>query len=199
VFYAYWHGISEVYVDLYFANEMTYLDQRRIRMQTLFRDVAGREITAEEGEALYDQYFEYYITHRRLYDDVLPCLDALADRPLGVISNGDGEQQRRKLADVSLLDRFDPVVVSGDIRMAKPDPGIFLHACALVGADPGSCVYVGDRLRTDAHGALAAGVHGVWLNRTGVAVADSDRQGITEIASLSEFPRIVAQRLGARG
>jgi putative hydrolase of the HAD superfamily len=70
--------------------------------------------------------------------------------------------------------------------VAKPDAAIFLEACRRAGSSPRESLYVGDRLETDAIASRQAGLHGVWLDRTGGL--ESQTGDIPIITSLSELP-----------
>ena len=112
-------------------------------------------------------------------------LDEL-DGPLVLLTNGASCLQREKLAASGLADRFDAVVISGDLGVGKPEAAIFRHALDLVGASEG--VMIGDSVERDIEGALNAGLEGVWLNRSGDPGPD-----VPQIASLREL----AARLAA--
>ncbi len=89
--------------------------------------------------------------------------------------------------------------MSAEFGAAKPDPSIFLHACALFGVPPSAAAYVGDRLNTDAIGAARAGLTGIWLDRDGTAtpaqLSEADDDGIRVIHSLDELaPLLSADR-----
>ena len=83
------------------------------------------------------------------------------------MTNGASCLQREKFEASGLADRFDAVVVSGELRSAKPDPAVYAHALQALGAEPGDAVMVGDSLRNDVDGPVAAGLRAIWLNRTG--------------------------------
>ena len=70
------------------------------------------------------------------------------------------------------------------VGVPKPDPAIYLEGVRLLGSSPGSTIYVGDNLLLDAEGSTAAGLVGVWLNRTGESAPDY--QGY-EVGSLLEL------------
>ncbi len=55
---------------------------------------------------------------------------------------------------------FDAVVISGEVGMRKPEPGIYQHAAMLLGVDPAECVFVDD-LSPNIRGASAVGMVGV--------------------------------------
>jgi putative hydrolase of the HAD superfamily len=55
---------------------------------------------------------------------------------------------------------FDAVVISGEVGMRKPEPGIYLHTAALLELEPRQCVFVDD-LGPNVRGAVAVGMVGV--------------------------------------
>lgn len=128
----------------------------------------------------------------RLFDDVLPTLDALdaAGIAAGMVTNGSAAVQRLKLESVGLLRRFDPLVISSEAGVRKPDPGIFEIALAQAHVGPEAVVFVGDNRWHDLPGATAVGVRAVWLDRAGVGleaggpVPDATIRTLTELLPL---------------
>lgn len=151
---------------------------------------------AEELGEKYD--IECHARHHR-FADVLDCLDDLNDSyALGLITNGASCLQREKLATANLYEYFNVVVVSAEFGVAKPDPAIFQHALSLLGSTPEhaltqlgcraeDAVMIGDSLTRDVDGAIAAGLQGVWLNRTGQP-RPTDRPNLIEVTTLSDLP-----------
>jgi putative hydrolase of the HAD superfamily len=153
--------------------------------------------TDREAEEWFDTYLVEYVRAWALFDDALPCLRALsrAGVRLGMITNGIPSFQWPKLETLELAAHFEHVVTSGEFGVAKPDPRIFLHTCELFGVEPSEAAYIGDRLGTDALGAAAAGLTGVWLDRDARATADeaaaAEASGALVIGSLSTLPRLL--------
>lgn len=183
-----WHGEAERHMALYLAGELTFVEQRVRRVQSVFA-TWGREVSNEEAIRIFGEYHRAYQRNWRLYEDVLPCLHSLKDYVLGVVSNGDSEQQRRKLRDTGIASFFKSVVISADVGVPKPNAAIFQRSLRDLGLFPTEAAFVGDSLETDAIGASRAGLHGVWLNRLGV----SRDVGfpVVVIASLQELPGVV--------
>ena len=104
-----------------------------------------------------------------LFPETLAVLSDLraAGGQLCLLTNGDADLQRRKAVGSGLLPLLDHVVISGELGIGKPEPGIFAHALGLCGARPEEAVMVGDSLERDVSGAAAAGVRAVWLDRFG--------------------------------
>ena len=69
---------------------MSFQEQRRERI----RDVFQGRLADADCDARTHEFLEAYEASWRLFEDVIPALDALADRPLGVITNGLDAQQR---------------------------------------------------------------------------------------------------------
>jgi putative hydrolase of the HAD superfamily len=247
-----WSELEEWHYTRYLTGELTYLGQRVWRA----RDVlAPYGIVVDDEQALewFERYLVGYRDNWRLFDDVLPALDALRTLDVlpaldtlrapgtlsasdalpsrnvstthrqgfdglrfGIITNGDLAFQTDKLHRIDLWNRLDltPVradgsiddstrrgrlIASGELGITKPDPGIFHVAAAAFGVAPAQCAYLGDRAHTDAVGAHAAGMLGIWLDR------GRDRNQVTDLAegalpdgvpsirSLHELPALLAR------
>jgi HAD superfamily hydrolase (TIGR01509 family) len=92
-------------------------------------------------------------------------LERLKGHKLGIVTNGVPELQRDKLEGSGLKEKFNATVISGDIDVGKPQPGIFEHICRELQVDAAECVMVGDNPERDIAGAIAAGMKSVWVDR----------------------------------
>lgn len=106
---------------------------------------------------------------------------------LGVVSNADG-RVAGFLDHVGLAKYFDVIVDSGAFGIEKPDPRIFLHACALLDADPARTLYIGDVYDVDAVGARAAGLTPIILSHE-----PESEWSCSVIRSLRDLPGIVSR------
>jgi putative hydrolase of the HAD superfamily len=73
--------------------------------------------------------------------------------------------------------------------VGKPEPAIFDHVLDRLGVAPAAATMVGDSLRRDVDGALAAGLRPVWINRAARPRPD-DRPDLVEIRGLAELPEV---------
>lgn len=191
-----WYRLEELHYHRYLAGELAFEGQRRARARD-FAASHGVDLGDDEAGAWFGAYFEHYRAAWRLHDDALPCLAALRvarpDVRIGLITNGDLAFQARKIAQVGLDREVDLVVASGELGIVKPDARIFHHACERLDVAPDEAAYVGDRLRTDAIGAAAAGLTGVWLNRSGVVPDPDDAAAARELGviELPDLTRLV--------
>lgn len=106
---------------------------------------------------------------------------------LALLSNFDhGATARRVLAEAGLLPFFETVVISEEEGIRKPAPAIFARCCERLGADPSSCLYIGDTFVEDVEGATAAGMAAIWV-RPG-ADAEQARPACGAIGDVDELP-----------
>jgi putative hydrolase of the HAD superfamily len=145
-------------------------------------------LTDADADRHFSRYLESYEQAWALFPDVVPCLDGLVRHRLGVITNGQREQQFQKLVRTGILHRFECIVVPADCAQSKPHADIFHHACVVAGERPEQSVYVGDAYDLDAVGARNAGLAGVWLDRTGEA---TPHHIPPFIRTLAELPAVI--------
>jgi len=73
------------------------------------------------------------------------CLRYLSERyRLVLLSNIDRYYWKVVQRRHPELEHFDAILLSCDLRMAKPDPDVFRHAAEIAGADPTRCYFVDD-------------------------------------------------------
>lgn len=186
-----WVVLTERHMDRFFRGEVDFVEQRRGRMKELL-SWADEAIDDAEADAAFETYLRSYRTHWALFEDATRCLDALdaADVWLGLITNGKVEAQTRKLERTGLLGRFEVVVITAELGVHKPARRVFDVAAERAGAPAERCVYVGDKLDSDARAAAAAGWRGVWLDRR----RSEERPGDVErVTSLDEVVALFAR------
>ena len=106
-----------------------------------------------------------------------------------VVTNSDGHAAEN-LRDASICQtgagrgvRVVDVVDSEQVGSAKPDPGIFRTALRRAGTGPAWAVHVGDTLRADVAGALAAGIVPIHLD-PGRACRSRDHRHVRSLAGI---------------
>ena len=200
-----WRELEEHHYHRYLSGELDYQGQRRARVHAFLRPY-GLRLDDRAAEAWFEEYATRYRSAFRLHADALPCLDTLEQRipgvRFGIITNGDLAFQTAKLEALGIEQRFTHLITSGELGVAKPDPRIFEIAAERFGLRPEECVYIGDRLGTDAIGAAKAGMTGVWLDRGRVAaqpadVAEARRLGVPVLNGLGELPGLLLDRTEA--
>lgn len=184
-----WRELREKHARAFLDGKVSFREQRRRRVRELF---VSREphLSDNEVDRRLAVYAEHYHASWALFDDVLPCLSQLSRYTLGVISNGSSDQQRRKLVETGIDQFFSFVFISEDLGAAKPKAAVFRKACRIADRKPKDCIYVGDRLESDALSSSRAGLRGIWLRREGPPVNGT----VEVISSLSELPDRLQQK-----
>lgn len=123
--------------------------------------------TGCDAAALVDELYDHYAKPEawRLHDDTLACIELLRDdgTKIGMISNWD-TRLRALLGGLGVLERFDVLVVSGELGIEKPDRRIFEHAARELGVPTSALIHVGDDPDDDILAAQAAGARGVHVD-----------------------------------
>jgi putative hydrolase of the HAD superfamily len=147
----------------------------RIDMMGAWTKIAAHALAGlgrDEG-ALAGRIAECFAAHRwqcmRLFPGVAGALGRLRERglPLGLVTNGDRRQQRRKIEHFDLERYFDVIVIEGEFGVGKPDEAVYRHALAALAAQAGDAWMVGDNLEWDVAAPQRLGLRGVWVDAPG--------------------------------
>ena len=139
--------------------------------------IEAADLYSKERRATYKSFPEAY--------DVLSNLRQKFN--LGIISNGPISVQREKLQIAGLGHFFEVIVVSGELGIGKPEPGIFLKALELMRVAPKEALHVGDSLTSDILGAQNVGMYAIWINREKVDKPQDAPTPELEIGTLNEL------------
>jgi FMN hydrolase / 5-amino-6-(5-phospho-D-ribitylamino)uracil phosphatase len=196
-----WEDLSRDRHDV--GDELEGVEYNLARLRVLaFARTLERRHAAEGGDreadaALVEQLAASYFAHRdrdpALFEDTLPCLDAL--RPgyrMGLLSNGS-----RLPETIGLGGYFESVVFAQDHRVAKPDTRLFEICQRELGLPPEACVLVGDHPLNDVVGAKRAGWSAVWIDRSGdgsyVPPAGHGEAPDAVITSFEQLPAVLLE------
>ncbi len=139
-----------------------------------FDCVTVEPLPETEFVTLFDDLYRYFAQASawRLFDDVLPALQALEQRfELHLISNFDC-RLLSILGGLRILPHFRTWTLSSVVGVSKPHPRIFERALAAASVAAEHAVYVGDEVETDVVGATAAGMHAWHVKRPGADLLD---------------------------
>ena len=158
---------------------------------SIIEHMGGRgEKVIAVARQIYDQWSVNH--HFEMYDDVAPVLTGLSKSGLivGAISNS-----HRSLdafcEHFSLRDLITVSVSSAQHGYMKPHRSIFDTALAKAGVAAAESLMVGDSIKHDIEGALAAGMRAVLLRRSGELPADLPA-GLPVITTLADLPPLLA-------
>lgn len=133
-----------------------------------------RAVLLDFGDTLADQGSEErdaggLMTGVALIPGARELLDGLLARglPLGLVVDGDPDENRIARVRLGLEGRFDAIAISGDVGVSKPAPELYLCALSQLEVDEedfGRVVMFGNRLERDVKGARRLGLVAVWLD-----------------------------------
>lgn len=111
-----------------------------------------------------------------VYDDVPLALQSWQSMgiELGVISNFDSRLYP-VLEALQLSHFFDSITISTEVGAAKPEPAIFQSGISKHNYPVEQAWHIGDSYKEDRQGAVAVGMHGIWLERDRAFAAPPDR------------------------
>ncbi|MEX0774445.1 MAG: HAD family hydrolase [Phycisphaeraceae bacterium] len=115
---------------------------------------------------------------------------------VGLITNGAADIQREKLRRMALPAFVDPVLIGGEVGIAKPDRRIFAQALAAADVGPHEALMVGDKAEIDIAGAHAAGMHAVWIAPAGLPWPLRRREPVMRLTSVAELPNALRMIAG---
>ncbi|MCQ2612761.1 MAG: HAD family hydrolase [Treponemataceae bacterium] len=170
-FRATWKKWAQIFFDQYSEGKLTFDQQRQARVAKSF-ELNNSILDADQVRERFNLYWDAYEEAYDLFADSMPLLNRLKDAgiPLGLITNGDSANQHKKLAKTKLDQVFDPILISAEVGISKPEPGIFDKARELSG-NLSQCQlwYIGDSPVHDIEPARKLGWNVIYLNRTRTA------------------------------
>lgn len=169
------HG-PEVFAALGAAEDAAWKKARDEHRSTNFESIirtAGLEPSGDNHLRGVEAFRKWWEPHTWTDPDVIPLLTALRERGIavGVLSNTVWPRDDHELyfRRDGVLHLIDAAVYTSEIDHTKPHPEAFQLAMKAVGmSDPSRCVYVGDRLFDDIHGAHEAGMRAVHVPHSAI-------------------------------
>jgi putative hydrolase of the HAD superfamily len=112
---------------------------------------------------------------------------------LGIVSNGTTTDQMEQLERLQIKQFFDPIVISQQVGVRKPNPSIFLQSIKSWRLRPANVLVVGDRTDWDVIGAHRAGMKSALTTQfvQGQNAESAQAQPDYVLTNLSELPRIL--------
>ena len=155
--------LEEMHIEV-LAGRVDLDEARRERFRRVFAAL-GLQMSDEAVAGAASAYRSGYVAERRATEGAAELLAALAPRVrIGIVSNNLLDEQQDKLQFCGLDRYVDALVVSGDVGISKPEPGIFRIALERLGVHADEAVMVGDSWAADVTGARRAGIRAIWFN-----------------------------------
>ena len=204
------HGVNP---ELLFAaikkvNDWYWSDPERHRIgrnnlpvarRTVLREVfQSLDLPESDADAMAERYSTVRLDNMYVLPGTQPTLDFLRSKRyrLGLLTNGDGETQRYKIARFDLAKYFETILVEGELGYGKPDMRIYRLALSALGLEPEDTCMIGDNLNWDVEAPQQLGIRAIWIDRkrTGLPTASTAVphrviRDISEVSSIFSIDR----------
>lgn len=123
-----------------------------------------------------------------LLPDAAEMVRYLADKyPLTIISNGFCEAQHYKIEHSGLQSCFQHVLLSEEVGINKPQPGIFLRALEMNGISADEAIMIGDSYNSDIQGAQNVHIDQLWIRPASAPCDQSATYEVTDITQIKDI------------
>ena len=136
-----------------------------INKRHVFNKIKEKWAPDLDVESWIPRRYENFHNYQELLPDAEPVLqEPLQKYRLGIVSNGDGRLQSRKIDVLELRKYFEVILISQDFGADKPERSIYDEAAHELHLPNEEIAFVGDTFDTDILGAYKAGMLPVWYN-----------------------------------
>lgn len=183
-----YHGINNA---IWKEFEEVLITQEKLRVERFRRFSETLNIGFDE-----DKFEKAYSKHLAgasfLFDDSIELVESLhKDYKLTIVTNGLKDVQDNRIRKSAIAKYFEDIVVSEEVKVAKPDPRIFEHTLNNIKhTDKSKVLIVGDSLTSDIKGGINFGVDTCWYNPNQIENKTSIKPTY-EISSLMELKNIL--------
>lgn len=148
------------------------IDKESLQFERFYRPLKPEEGAFLDGKEkkqlaheIGSEFLRLTNTHFSLLPDAERVVKYLAAKyPLTIVSNGFKEVQYYKFGHSGLAPFFRHIIISEEVGINKPQPGIFRIALERNGLQADEVVMIGDSYISDIAGAKAAGIDQIWLH-----------------------------------
>lgn len=139
-----------------------------LHLQRFLKPIEGLPVAGDGLQAMAHEMGAKFLRLTNTYFSLLPDAEKVvkylaAKYPLTIISNGFKEVQYYKFEHSGLAPFFTHTLISEEVGINKPQPGIFEVALERNGISADEALMIGDSYSSDIAGAKAAGIDQIWV------------------------------------
>lgn len=112
-------------------------------------------------------YWDTVLEQMKPYPGIIRLFQTLHEDQIriGIGTDMTAYIQYRKLEELGVSPYVDLVVTSEEAGVEKPDPKFFGLCAEKAGCSAEECAFIGDNVKKDVQGSIAAGMHGIWYSQ----------------------------------
>lgn len=165
---------------LFEEKKLTFDQQRAQRIIDVWANY-DKKINKEEADNIFTEYLELYEKNWILFEEIFAVIENLKKNKIkiGILTNGDRNQQIRKITSIELLDFIEPdlLITSGGLDFSKPDEKIFKLAQEKAKNIAEEILMVGDNEKQDIITPKQLGWHTYLINH-------ANKESVNELSKL---------------
>lgn len=154
------HGLGEAaIIEAMYRNDLWQSLEIGVGDREAWMTAVQAELDRQAGKAMPPLHHHWRDAQHLIEDNIALIRRLRPAYRTQILSNAD-DSLREKLRSIEVHDLFDDIVVSAEVRIAKPDPAIYRLAAERLGLEPEECVFVDDLL-PNVEAARSVGMNGV--------------------------------------
>jgi len=145
--------------------EQGLITQEKLKVER-FKRLSDRLDTTFDENQFSKSYMKHLSNASFIFVESIELLESLyKEYKLTIVTNGLTDVQSKRIRKSVIAKYFENIVISEEILIAKPDPGIFEHSIKNINyTDKSKVLMVGDSLTSDIQGGINFGVDTCWYN-----------------------------------
>lgn len=160
-----YYGINKKQWDLYSNGKVSRDELQRNRFEQTLQQLA---LNGDRYEEVGTHYMQCYQNHWKWINGAEEIYLQIAKKyPVGILTNGFAETQRKKVLKFDFHKSAKQIVISEEIDALKPDPKVFRHATELADVAADDILYIGDSFSSDIQGGSRFGWNTAWYTQNG--------------------------------
>ncbi len=145
------------------------ISQEKLKTERFKRLSVKLEVELDENEFA-KAYMKHLANGSFLFDESQELVESLYESyRLAIVTNGLKDVQNKRIGKSIISKYFQSIVISEEVNVSKPDPGIFEYALKnMVYSNRSKVLMVGDSLTSDIQGGKNFGIDTCWYNPKGI-------------------------------
>ncbi|MGM0547125.1 MAG: HAD family hydrolase [Bacteroidota bacterium] len=151
--------------SLYSQAKVSRTELQRNRFELTLKEL---DLDVSRYEEVGNYYMQAYRNHWQWIDGARETYYEILEKyPVGILTNGFAETQRKKFEAFDLYDSAKATVISEEVGVLKPHPDVFEYATEQAGVAKDEILYVGDSFNSDVKGGTQFGWNVAWFTQNG--------------------------------
>ena len=156
---------EEINTAIWLEFEKGLITQEKLKVER-FKRLSEKLNIPFDPKEFAKSYMKHLANASFLYEDSFELIKTLSKNyRLAIITNGLKDVQSKRIGQSIIAEYFDTIVISEEVKVAKPNPEIFEIALSNLNyTDKSKVLMIGDSLSSDIKGGINFGVDTCWTN-----------------------------------